>query len=91
MCGFTGFSHLVRISPEQSKNILDCMLSKITHRGPDDFGMWVENDLIYLGHRRLSIVDLSSAGQQQMTSILGRYVIVFNGKIYNHLDILNNI
>src|SRR2546428_13281803 len=55
------------------------------HRGPDDSGLWVdENASIALAHTRLSIVDLSSAGHQPMTSACGRYVIVFNGEIYNH-------
>lgn len=61
------------------------MTDAITHRGPDDDGVWVDStDGIALGHRRLSIVDLSPQGHQPMTSSSGRYVIAFNGEIYNH-------
>jgi asparagine synthase (glutamine-hydrolysing) len=60
----------------------------LKHRGSDDAGMWLNGDKhIALGHRRLSIIDLSSAGHQPMLSKDGRYVIVFNGEIYNYLEI----
>ena len=63
------------------------MAAAIAHRGPNDAGVWVDTDArIALGHRRLSIVDLSPAGHQPMLSGSGRYVIAFNGEIYNHLD-----
>lgn len=81
MCGFSGFfdQHL---SVDQSQSILGNMLHAILHRGPDDEGIWYERG-IYLGHRRLSILDLSAAGHQPMQSVSGRYVIAFNGEIYN--------
>lgn len=64
----------------------------MTHRGPDDSGEWVDGDAgIALGHRRLSVLDLSSSGHQPMISVSGRYVLVFNGEIYNHLDIRKDI
>lgn len=64
------------------------MAERITHRGPDDSGVWVDPDGgIALAHRRLSIVDLSPAGHQPMHSACGRYVLVFNGEIYNHADL----
>lgn len=64
------------------------MVTAIAHRGPDNKGYWVDESLgLALGHCRLSILELSSAGKQPMTSACKRYVIVFNGKIYNHLDL----
>ena len=68
--------------------MLRLMGKAIIHRGPDDSGVWVDVDAgIGLSHRRLSILDLSPAGHQPMTSVSGRYVIAFNGEIYNHLDL----
>ena len=64
----------------------------IVHRGPDDSGMWLDEDAgIGLAHRRLSILDLSPAGHQPMVSASGRYVIAFNGEIYNHLDLRKHL
>jgi asparagine synthase (glutamine-hydrolysing) len=64
------------------------MADSLIHRGPDDMGFWVDaDDGVALAHRRLSIVDLSPAGHQPMISANGRYVIIFNGEIYNHLEL----
>ncbi|WP_229381877.1 asparagine synthase (glutamine-hydrolyzing) [Spiribacter sp. 2438] len=61
------------------------MAARITTRGPDDAGVWTEgSDGVALAHRRLSIIDLSPAGHQPMHSPCGRYVLVYNGEIYNH-------
>jgi asparagine synthase (glutamine-hydrolysing) len=64
------------------------MADRIAHRGPDDAGVWVdESASIALAHRRLSILDLSPAGHQPMQSACGRFVLAFNGEIYNHLEL----
>lgn len=68
------------------------MIAAISYRGPDDSGAWYnEKQGIALGHARLAIVDLSSAGHQPMTSAGDRFVIAFNGEIYNHLDLRINL
>ena len=64
------------------------MAGAIEHRGPDDQGIWIDPDIgLGFAHRRLSIVDLSASGHQPMASHDGRYVLCFNGEIYNHHDI----
>ena len=88
MCGLTGFWQPGGFSTERAKATLAAMATKIVHRGPDDTGVWVDADAgIGLAHRRLAILDLSSAGHQPMVSPSGRFVLVFNGEIYNHLDL----
>jgi asparagine synthase (glutamine-hydrolysing) len=64
------------------------MADTLTHRGPDDSGTWCDADVGYaVGHRRLSIVDLSPSGHQPMKSSSGRWIIAFNGEIYNHREL----
>lgn len=89
MCGITGFWHSdSRQSSEWLNDEASKMAGAIKHRGPDNAGTWVDESVgLALGHRRLSILDLSPAGHQPMHSTSGRFVIVFNGEIYNHLDI----
>jgi asparagine synthase (glutamine-hydrolysing) len=72
-------------APEQELRTQVCrMADQLVHRGPDDAGLWVDAEAgVALGFRRLAIVDLSPAGHQPMTSSNGRYVIVFNGEVYN--------
>jgi len=83
VCGIAGF--IDRGSPDM-EGICAAMTGALTHRGPDDFGYWFQRDVgVAMGHRRLSIVDLSPAGHQPMSSPSGRYWISFNGEIYNHV------
>lgn len=87
MCGIAGFL-TNDLDNSQKTEVIVKMLSKLSHRGPDDEGHWQdENSSIVLGHRRLSILDLSSRGHQPMVSKSGRYVIAFNGEIYNYKHI----
>lgn len=91
MCGFSGF-YSFQTSSNNAINLLEEMGSKILHRGPDDGGVWfIENEGLGFSHRRLAIVDLSPAGHQPMTSASERFVIAFNGEIYNHLDLRNQL
>jgi len=85
MCGLTGFlEHNSLFDSLQAESTLLQMSSALSHRGPDNQGTWIDPQAgIALGHRRLSILDLSSQGHQPMHSHCGRYVIVFNGEIYN--------
>src|SRR4051794_12954208 len=83
MCGIAGFFD--RNVPAEYDRIAINMALQLSHRGPDDSGTWVDADAgVALGFRRLAIVELSPAGHQPMISKSGRYVIVFNGEIYNH-------
>lgn len=85
MCGFVGFLGNVT---SQSEQMIRLMSMAIISRGPDDEGEWLDVEAsVALAHRRLSIVDISPAGHQPMSSVSDRYVIAFNGEIYNHLDI----
>jgi asparagine synthase (glutamine-hydrolysing) len=84
MCGFAGSFGTGKCD----ENSLHRMVSTLYHRGPDDHGIWVDKySGIGLAHARLAILDLSPAGHQPMSSASGRYVIVFNGEIYNHLKL----
>ena len=89
MCGIAGFAGAVR---ERDKGAMSALMEKMTVtmrlRGPDDSGVWVDAAAgIALGHRRLSILDLSPAGHQPMESGSGRYIITYNGEIYNFNDL----
>lgn len=93
MCGIAGF-----INPHHVDDVPSMLLSaskmaaRVLHRGPDDAGAWTDRDAgIALSHQRLSIIDLSPAGHQPMRSPCGRYVIVYNGEIYNHQDLRTDL
>jgi asparagine synthase (glutamine-hydrolysing) len=86
MCGIAG---LVEPTSHQSHDGLAAaarlMADALTHRGPDDSGTWADAEAgVALGHRRLSILDLTQAGHQPMTSASGRWVMTYNGEVYNH-------
>ena len=85
MCGIVGY-----ISSKKAKlETIEKMANKIIHRGPDDFGYFVE-DKIAMGHRRLSIIDLEN-GKQPMETDDGKYVIVYNGEVYNFLELREDL
>src|SRR6266478_6021027 len=86
MCGIAG---LIEQNPEAR---IGAMLKAIEHRGRDDEGVWTsppvnDDQRVCLGHRRLSIIDTSSAGHQPMLSHDGRFVIILNGEIYNYREL----
>lgn len=86
MCGFTGFLFDGQNPVDDAEGLAARMAMAINLRGPDDAGRWADRQAgVALGHRRLSIVDLSPAGHQPMISASGAVVIVYNGEIYNHL------
>ena len=78
ICGFVDFSNLPKIASTAIKE----MIAAIDHRGPDASGSW-KNEYTTLGHKRLSILDLTESGNQPMFTDDGRYSIVYNGEIYN--------
>lgn len=84
MCGIAGY--LNTNGAPASPVVLKEMTDVIAHRGPDGEGQWVDSG-IALGHRRLAIIDLSSAGQQPMQSVDGRYVMTYNGEVYNFKEL----
>ena len=89
MCGIAGFllDKADRMGGELQAAVAG-MADSLAHRGPDDRGVWTDETCgIAFGHRRLSIIDLSPFGHQPMISADGRFVIVFNGEIYNHRDL----
>lgn len=88
MCGIAGF--ISALNSADATAIARQMAVCLKHRGPDDFGVWV-GDGVALAHTRLAIVDLSSSGHQPMESASKRYVLSFNGEIYNHVKIRHTL
>lgn len=85
MCGLAGLWHPTPTPAAALQTQARAMAEAIAHRGPDDAGVWCDPAAgLALAHRRLAILDLSPAGHQPMASASGRYVIAFNGEIYNH-------
>jgi asparagine synthase (glutamine-hydrolysing) len=88
MCGIAG----VLGGPKLDAELIARMTRTLVHRGPDDEGIWIDSEArIGLGHRRLAIIDLSAAGHQPMVSPAGRYVLTFNGEIYNYRDLRSQL
>ncbi|MEO8938709.1 MAG: asparagine synthase (glutamine-hydrolyzing) [Burkholderiaceae bacterium] len=85
MCGIAGSLGAVVAGPSTMADAVHRMVASLTHRGPDDAGVWADpSAAVCLGNRRLAVVDLSTAGHQPMHSASGRYVVTLNGEIYNH-------
>jgi asparagine synthase (glutamine-hydrolysing) len=89
MCGLTGFLDSRRAChPEEMAALVGAMADRPVHRGPDDRGTWIDADAGFaVGHRRLSIIDLSAEGHQPMVSAAGRWILAYNGEVYNHRDL----
>jgi asparagine synthase (glutamine-hydrolysing) len=89
MCGIAGFVNPSRgLSRPELEELVLKMVATLRHRGPDDHGTWADPATgVGLGHRRLSIQDLSAEGHQPMQSADGRYILIFNGEIYNFYEI----
>ena len=89
MCGLVGFvDRSLQTEADSLRRTVQRMADTLVHRGPDDGGVWVDAEAgVALGHRRLSIIDLSPTGHQPMTSRDGRYVIAYNGEVYNFPDL----
>lgn len=85
MCGIYG------MIGKLDEKIIDKMFNKLNHRGPDGSGKYYDGDMVGLGHVRLSIIDLSLDAQQPMVSQDGRYAIVYNGEIFNYIEIRSNL
>lgn len=95
MCGIAGVVQTYTPGCEQQgRQVLQTMLRALAHRGPDGEGSWstrLGNTLVGLGNRRLAIIDLSDGGRQPMLSQHGRYVLVYNGEIYNYLELRSEL
>ncbi len=93
MCGIAGIFQPKSYKEKlHHREIASLMCDSLKRRGPDSGGLWsADNFPITLGHRRLSIIDLSPEGNQPMVSSSGKYVICFNGEIYNFLDIRKSL
>src|SRR5688500_11908789 len=87
MCGIAGY---ISNKSHDARAIIRAMTDTLTHRGPDATGFWSDPSAgLVIGHRRLAIIDLSPSGEQPMMSASGRYVIIFNGEVYNY-DVLRH-
>ena len=87
MCGIAGFWSRTALEPTRAEQLGVAMANALIHRGPDAHGIWSDRSGIVLAHRRLAVVELSDAGAQPMQARSGRWVITYNGEIYNHADL----
>ena len=90
MCGINGSLTRRGVRRGELGSTVEAMNAAIAHRGPDGSGVF-ERDGVALGHRRLSIIDLSDAGAQPMYSADGSLTLVFNGEIYNYLELTQEL
>ena len=90
MCGLAGVFGGTNGHP--TREVVAAMAETLVHRGPDDDGVWVDENInLGIGHKRLAILDLSTEGHQPMLSRDDRYALVFNGEIYNHLELRSDL
>ena len=91
MCGITGFLYTHQ-ETDDPRGIVSWMAERLRHRGPDDGGIWVDEAAgVALGHRRLAVIDLSTDGRQPMISHGERYVLSYNGEIYNFIELRDEL
>ena len=89
MCGIAGYRRLSRGAEPPD---LERMTGLLAHRGPDDRGLWTDPEVgLGFGHRRLAVIDPRPGGRQPMVSACGRWVLVYNGEVYNFKDIRKEI
>ncbi|MEX2375122.1 MAG: asparagine synthase (glutamine-hydrolyzing) [Dehalococcoidia bacterium] len=91
MCGLVGVFTTDGGSADDLRCLTQRMMSSLVHRGPDDHGSWFSQGGVAFGFRRLAIQDLSEAGHQPMASASGRFVMVFNGEVYNHPELRRDL
>lgn len=92
MCGIAGFVDLRGFDAEHAERVGRAMGAAIAHRGPDDAGIWIDPQRhVVFAHQRLAIIDLSKSGHQPMQSASGRYVLCYNGEIYNHQELRSEL
>jgi len=87
LCGIAGLINQ-NLNPEYLRKSIIAMQSAIAYRGRDNSGSWIDENVgLAFGHQRLSIVDVRNVGNQPMISVSGRYIINYNGEIYNHNEL----
>ncbi len=87
MCGIAGYWNITAGNRDELREELKCAVASLHHRGPDDSGLWFNEQCVGLGHARLAVLDLSQHGHQPMVSDDGRFILVFNGEVYNFGEI----